>query len=232
MPSLREIDRRLVLSRIPSELRDIVRARRLYIAGGVVRSVIANEPVKDVDIFGPDFITQADAAAAYAKAVGGYVVPTGRALTVVAPNRVPVQFVQMFCASQAGVVMERFDFTICRAVIWYAETTSTVASSLVDETFYEDLAARRLVYTEPPDAEPGATVLRVLKFVARGYVCPATEWPALIAACVRKAGGPELDELWRTSMLAHLRLVDPALSTEADPIAEPPLDFGEQETKA
>jgi hypothetical protein len=217
MPTLREIDRRLVLSRIPSELRDIVRARSLYIAGGVVRSVIANEAVKDIDIFGPDVATQEQAARDYAKAIGGLVVTTGRALTVVAPNRIPVQFVQVFCASQAGVVMARFDFTICRAVIWWPDPTSTVASSLIEDTFYEDLAGRRLVYTEPTDPEPGATVLRVLKFVARGYVCPATEWPPLIAACVRKAGGPDLDDLWRASMLEQLRLVDPALPTETDP---------------
>ena len=72
----------------------------------------------------------------------------------------------------------------------------------IDPDFYADLAARRLVYTNPPDHEPGGSLLRVLKYAARGYHI-APECLAQIVANLAQAPFEDVVKI--------LREVDPIL---------------------
>src|SRR5690606_27397644 len=60
---------------------------------------------------------------------------------------------------------------VCQAAIWRAGRQSNAEwMSCCSDGFYIDLAGRRLVYTNPVrDEEAGGSLLRVLKYVKRGY---------------------------------------------------------------
>src|SRR3546814_3611509 len=59
-------------------------------------------------------------------------------------------------------------FTVCQAAVW--RTPDGHWCSTCSDRFYVDLAARRLVYTSPVrDEEAGGSMLRVIKYVKRGY---------------------------------------------------------------
>ena len=83
-------------------------------------------------------------------------------------------------------VVDSFDFTVCQAGLVYIPTPIQISSpdnelfqmfggtgswlGICSDTFYEDLCAKRLVYTKPERLEDaGGSMLRLLKYTARGY---------------------------------------------------------------
>jgi len=53
LTNLDEFDKLYVLHRLPAKLKDIIEESKfpVYIAGGCIRSVIAKEDIKDIDLF-------------------------------------------------------------------------------------------------------------------------------------------------------------------------------------
>src|SRR3546814_7156814 len=51
-----QADLRFVAQRMPKDVRELLKklAGRLFLGGGFIRSVIAGEPVNDIDLFGDD----------------------------------------------------------------------------------------------------------------------------------------------------------------------------------
>lgn len=143
------------------------------LAGGFIRSCVANEKINDVDLF--------TTSAGYAKrlcnelAEGREVITTKNAYTL--PGEpYSVQFIHRWTYPRPEAALERFDFTMARAAIWYdlgGPGRKAGWQSLCDVRFYGDLCAKRLVYVAPErDEEAGASMLRILKFYQRGYRIP------------------------------------------------------------
>lgn len=182
MATLTPQDLAFVLSRLPRDLRDMVKDQGLQVGGGFIRETIAGGVVQDVDIFGPTK-ERLEAAAAYLKVKreGAREHKTPNAITIVSPPRLPVQFITRWLFTDASELVASFDFTVCQAAVWY-DTEAKAWASCIGESFYSDLAARRLVYTFPVrEEEAGGSMLRVRKFLARGYVVQAASLAGVIS---------------------------------------------------
>lgn len=181
MQQLTTSDLSFVVRRLPKDVRSLMVDRGLFVGGGVVREIIAGNCPNDIDMFGGDAILLGLAADLTAKVRGGKVHKTDNAMTVLAPPRVPVQFITRWLFTDPEKLVESFDFTVCQAVVWADPATKRFHSVCAD-AFYSDLAARRLVYTFPKrDEEAGGSMMRVVKFLKRGYSIQTTSLAGVIA---------------------------------------------------
>ena|SRR5579864_1060502 len=212
MTALRIQDLHFVVSRIPRDVLKMVQNNNLFIAGGFVRSTIADEKASDIDIFGASKDALKAVAMQFALDRGGRLHTTDNAFTVLSGSRIPVQFIHrwVYAPDQAQKLLAEFDFTIAQAVLW---RSGEKWESLISDDFYADLAARRLVYTHPQRAEDaGGSLLRVRKFLAKGYSIQPKSLAGVVARlfmAVRKEDGV-WEEEWVTKVLCGLlREVDP-----------------------
>lgn len=204
-------DVRSVLGSLPSDVLGLLTSEPLFLAGGFIRARIARETPNDIDIFAPS----REAAERGAKALSGARAPqvrssaTDNAFTVCSPGRVPVQFIHRWTYTDGATLCKEFDFTIAQAVIRAHGKVESWASP----RFYQDLAAKRLVYTEPKrDEEAGGSLLRLLKFYGRGYTAPLSTVSTVIArACAAKGDEPAVDfaASGTNALVPRLRQVDP-----------------------
>ncbi|MCU1282316.1 MAG: hypothetical protein JWM53_5862 [bacterium] len=220
MQSLREIDAHFVLSRVPRDVRALAKAESLFIAGGFIRSTIAGEKPSDVDLFGPSREALELHALKFAQTRECRYHATENAFTVLSGSRLPVQFIHrwLYPAGEEGALklLAEFDFTVAQAALWYeAKGTSEGRwRSLVSDDFYADLAARRLVYTHPNRPEDaGGSILRVRKFLARGYNIQPLSFAGVISRLALSVRWDEVTtEAQATKVIAGLlREVDPLM---------------------
>lgn len=167
-------DLRYVVQRLPRDIRELLTQfpRRLYVGGGFVRATIAGEVPSDIDMFGDDKDWLLSVAhALLAKRPGAKLHQTKNAITIITPDRLAVQFITRWTFSKPRDLIDSFDFTVCQAAIWrHGSQSNDMWCSAVGDHFYQDLAARRLTYTWPKrEEEAGGSMLRVLKYVKRGY---------------------------------------------------------------
>lgn len=96
----------------------------------------------------------------------------------------------------------------------------------MSDTFYQDLAAKRLVYTSRTplrDGEAGGSLLRVLKYYRRGYTIPITDLGLVVARLVK---GIDLSR-YEDPMVSlfgneeKLAMVFRGLLREVDPLIDP-----------
>lgn len=174
-------DLRFIVTRIPKDVRSMMIDTGMMLGGGFIRETIAQEKPNDLDFFGPNKDLMLMAAKLLAEKRKGRFFQTENAITVLTPVRAPIQFITRWLATTAEQVLNSFDFTVCQAVVWY-DRTDKVWKSEVAPTFYSDLAARRLVYTHPVREEAaGGSLMRVRKFLARGYNIQARSLAGVVA---------------------------------------------------
>ena len=160
-------DLRFVVSHLPKDMVELLKKFPLFVAGGFIRAIIAGETPSDIDVFGYDRATLELIAKDFASGREGRLFSTDNACTVLAPPRLPVQFITRWLYSDSRMLIESFDYTVCQAVVWWSEDRW---HSLVTPRFYIDLAARRLVYICPArDEAAGGSLLRAMKYIRRGY---------------------------------------------------------------
>lgn len=235
----RDLDR--CVRRLPPALVKTIQEREsLMVAGGFIRTVITNERPSDIDVFATDDKGAKTAAGNYRQRCGPAdrqpkQVDTDNAITVL--TRPPVQFIHRWTFDGPDKLIQSFDFSIARAVIWWSGARW---ESMIDDRFYVDLAARRLVFMAPSSNTSGGTLLRLQKFIARGYRASAANIAAIAAQLARDAmrektivGAGIEDEVAR-QMIRLVREVDPSSADwdeETDPAREPvpppPVDDGE-----
>lgn len=148
-------------------------AKTIYVGGGFVREIVAGGEPVDIDIFA-DTKERADLAAndlVRSRGAGTKKHVSKNAITVLTPNRLPVQFITRWIFDNPSDLVRSFDFTVCQAAIWRDGRVSTSPwKSMTHRNFYQDLAGRNLIYTNPVrEEEAGGSMLRALKFVRRGY---------------------------------------------------------------
>jgi len=223
MQTLTQNDLQFVVRRIPKDVRDILTRGPFLLGGGFIRETVASGDVKDIDLFGPSKGQLLDAAAALALKREVKEHTTDNAITVLCPPRLPVQFITRWVFDAAEPLVQSFDFTVCQAAIWFDRKSEQWMSCVADH-FYSDLAARRLVYTSPArDEEAGGSMMRVRKFLARGYNIQALSLGAVISRVASKVQyRPDMTEPERAQIIAALLYeVDPLLVVDGlEPINE------------
>jgi hypothetical protein len=223
MITLTEQDLQFVVRRIPRDVREMLMTAPLFVAGGFIRETIAGGEVQDIDIFGPSVEQLRVAANAIADKREAKPHTSDNAITVLAPPRLPLQFITRWVFSEAAPLVQSFDFTVCQAAIWFDKPTARWYSAAADG-FYPDLAARRLVYTAPErNEEAGGSMMRVRKFLMRGYNIQASSLGAVIARVMSKVERPEsMGEKQRGDVIAGLlHEVDPLLVVDGlEPVNE------------
>lgn len=179
MNKLTDNDLRFVAQRLPKDVRGILskHAEKVFVGGGFIRATIAGEEVSDIDIFA-DTKERLELIAKdlHESRPGSKLHRTANAITLITPDRLPVQFITRWLFPDAASCVASFDFTVCQAVIWREGYQSNALwASSIGENFYIDLAGRRLVYTNPVrEEEAGGSMLRVIKYVRRGYTIQPT----------------------------------------------------------
>jgi hypothetical protein len=241
---LTDVDMRFVATRLPRDVRELLsrHAGKLFLGGGFIRAVIAGEEIGDIDLFGTDPVWLRKVAEGFsAGREGSRLHISKNAITLLTPNRMTVQFITRWTFDGQGPIhratalVQSFDFTVCQAAVWRAGTNSNDRwESLISDRFYIDLAARRLTYTSPVrEEEAGGSMLRVIKYVKRGYTIQVGSLGAVIARLTAKVHEERLHpgEEGRAFVITGLlREVDPSLVIDGidvlddhDPEQEAPL---------
>jgi hypothetical protein len=225
MGALTQADLAFVVSRLPKDVREMMKDQGLYVGGGFIRETIAGGAVQDVDLFGPTK-EKLQAAAAYLKAKreGARDLKTDNAITVVSHPRLPVQFITRWLFTNPDELVASFDFTVCQAAVWYDREARNWKSAAGD-AFYSDLAARRLVYTFPVrEEEAGGSMLRVRKFLQRGYTIQAASLGGVISRIAKSVDWHRVGDnetAIATVITGLLHEVDPLVVIDGvDPIDE------------
>jgi hypothetical protein len=188
---------------LPPEVFGVMHKRRTILAGGFIRATIVGEEPKDIDLF----VRSKDEAiqVAHALSKDGHALVTPNAITLRAGYPVPVQVIHRWTYQNARELLDSFDFTVARACI--EVDAGGRGDGLCDERFYRDLAARRLIYRAPiREEEPGGSLLRVLRFHAKGYRMPLADFAAVVNRACAKLDFCADQE---AELLARLREVDP-----------------------
>lgn len=217
-------DLRFVVQRLPRDIRELLstHAGKLFVGGGFIRAIIAGEEPHDIDMFGDDAVRlEVIANDLAALRPGSRVHKSKNAITVITPDRLPVQFITRWTFTNPGDLVASFDFTVCQAAIWRSGRQSNDAwSSSISDRFYTDLAGRRLVYTSPKrEEEAGGSLLRVIKYVKRGYSIQVSSLGDVVARLAAAAGDPAYIAARATAGLPiTLPLVIGGLLREVDPL--------------
>lgn len=211
-------DLNFIVRRLPKVLTDVMTKYdwlgKIYVGGGFIRAIIANEKINDIDVF----VNSKEDASKLAFLLASNkndIHNTDNAITI--KGRIPIQIIHRWVFNKAEDVSNSFDFTICCAVIEY--TTSKKWNSSCDPRFYTDLAAKRLVYRTPiRNEDAGGSILRVLKYYQRGYRIPLDSLGAVIARLVKGLDTnrmPLTDEKGVAQVITGLlREVDPSIDLE------------------
>lgn len=230
MKTLEKQDLQWALQRTPVPVLELMKRRgtRLLAAGGFLRSIIANEKINDIDLFSP---TQEEAYSAAQELAGeDKIYTTDNAYSVRLKRGLLAQFIHRWTFSKPEDMLNSFDFTIACGAFWYDDSVefnfggvkNSGWQSMVDDRFYADLAAKRLIYRAPTrNEDAGGSLLRVLKFYQRGYRIPLNSLGAVIARLVNavdeeKIGAFEGNHEQKLAkvLTALLHDVDPAIDPE------------------
>lgn len=218
MRSLLTKDLQWIFRRMPRRVVEVLRTYpgQVFLAGGFIRSCVANEPVADLDLFAP--------TTELAEVVGLKLQGTSRwvsrnATTIRwADLPFPVQIIHRWTYVKPEELIESFDFTVAKSVVWFDGASW---QSLVHDDFYADLVAKRLVYTKPQrNEDAGGSLLRVLKFYQKGYRIPLDSMAAVVARLLMGVREEDLGGLDRDRETA-LAMALTGLLHEVDPLQDP-----------
>lgn len=236
---------------LPRQLKEMMEEAgpRVVLGGGFVRSSVAGERPNDIDLF----CRSKEDACSYATRLAGKkkVIETGNAYSVRRVGGFFVQFIHRWTYDSPVQILDSFDFTIACSAVWFSHGYNGALSeppnvwcSLIDDNFYSDLAAKRLVYRSPDrNEDAGGSMLRVLKFYQKGFRIPLDSLGAVIARmadavdlkgievlenfdCLSELGNTT-EKRWAKVLTGLLREVDPLI----DPTHAAHLPSQTQETK-
>lgn len=228
LTELQRDDMRRVIRSMPKHLLAMLKAdRSVFMAGGCIRAIIANEEVADWDIFGPD---RAHLEAFMALLQSAYVnegtkarlYKTKNAITLLSPPRTPVQAITRWTYGETSHLINDFDLTVARAALWF---DGNEWKSVCDHRFYADLAARRLTYCFPRrEEDAGGSLLRAVKFLRKGYSISPEDLAGVVDRVARAvdwsrvgAGGMVLDAAITGGHMTSARVIAGILR-EVDPL--------------
>ena len=216
---MRELDKKdlsWAVRLLPAEVKNLMERYKysIVLGGGYLRSTISNERVNDLDLFSSCPEQSTLFADLLASQVGRKVYETANAYSVKTPTAF-VQFIHRWTFPNPEALLQSFDFTIACAAIWV--NSSGKWTSLADDSFYSDLAAKRLVYRSPiRNEDAGGSLLRVLKYYQRGYRIPLDSLAFVLARVFHSVDEGHTESDTGREILKQLILVDP----QVDPTHE------------
>jgi len=224
MEELLKEDLKWCLTRLPKDVIDILKkeGNKVLVSGGYLRSCIANEEIRDIDIFTKNKETSLRLAELLqTKRPDKKIYKTEYAYTVKG-FMYPIQFIHKWIFKNPIECIESFDFTIAKSALWFDRITETW-NGICDKRFYPDLSAKRLVYCSPiRNEEAGGSILRVLKFYQRGYRIPLDSMGKVIARLVKgvdlEKSAINTDNDWDEELLSSVFF---GLLKEVDPATDP-----------
>lgn len=190
---------------------DLVKKHKMLVGGGCIRAVVADETTSDIDLFLSE--KPSDELFADFELVFPHrqIIRTANATTYAVKKETPVQVISRWVFKDDWELLDHFDFSICGAVVRF---NGTLWTGIVHHNFYEHLEAKKLVYTNPPlgACEPGGSLLRVMKYVSRGYYCSPESLSRIMARMMLRVDSPHQlgEERLRAVLDGMLREVDPA----------------------
>jgi hypothetical protein len=209
-------DLRFSVMRLPSNLKKLMMDKEwsnsVFVGGGYIRSIVANETINDIDVF---VKSQKDAELlafklAYDKKD---VCRTNNAYTI--KGKTPIQIIHRWVFEKPEDVGNSFDFTICCAVIFFE---GDKFDSYCDDRFYIDMAGKRIMYRSPVrNEDAGGSMLRVLKYYQKGYRIPLFSLGKVIARLISGMDTERLD-IKDQNRVAHILT---GLLREVDPDIDP-----------
>jgi hypothetical protein len=205
-------DLQWALRRLPSKLLQLLKdyPNKVFVGGGYVRAIVANEPINDIDIFVPS--KELGQAFSEILANGTKVFATDNAFTINS-FKPSLQIIHRWTYETPTDLINSFDFTIAMGTFWH---DGNGWKSACHDRFYADLAAKRLFYTSPNrNEDAGGSLLRVLKFYQRGYRIPLDSFGAVIARLVRAVNMNNIQDE------KHLAKILTGLLREVDPSIDP-----------
>lgn len=197
------------LRRLPKKVFKLMQEEKdaVMLAGGYIRTCIANEELTDIDLFTKSR-ESAELFTRWLTANDERFVKTDNAYTIIR-KRPTIQFIHRWVYDKPADILPSFDFTIARAVIWFDGKDWL---SLCEDSYYADLAAKRLVYCSPNRIEEvGGSMLRILKFYQRGYRIPLDSLAGVVARLMTGIDFHRVNDEqgWQHIITGLLREVDP-----------------------
>lgn len=214
---------------LPKQLIELMQEAgdRVVLGGGFVRSSVSGERPNDIDLF----CKSKEDACSYATQLAGKkkVYETGNTYSVHRVGGYFVQFIHRWTYDNPAQILDSFDFTIACSAVWFENDGVSYElgsggsihkhpsqwKSLVDNDFYSDLTAKRLVYRSPQrNEDAGGSLLRVLRFVKRGFNISPEDFAAVMSR-VTTAAYPFIQDIgntetaWTGKITHYLREVDP-----------------------
>jgi len=205
-----EMDRKYCVRRLPKRVREAMETigPQLTLGGGFIRSCIAREEISDIDLFVDSVETRDLAVKLMYNKDKDRIFSTQNAVTI-AGGSISIQIIHRWLYTDPKDILKDFDFSICCAVIWHQEKSWR---GLTCDSYYQDLAAKRLVYLYPKrEEDAGGSALRVLKYYRKGYTITLDSYGGVItrllsAVDTERAGTPEKMRKAVTGLLVE---VDP-----------------------
>jgi len=210
--------------RIPKKLLDLMKlpewSGRVFIGGGFIRGVVAQEKINDIDLF----VRSAEDARLLSGLLADKpsdLIKTDNAYTI--KGKLPIQVIFRWVFDKPEDVANSFDFTVCCAVIFFNQNHKW--DSFACDRFYSDLASKRLVYRSPVrNEDAGGSMLRVLKYYQRGYRIPLDSLGGIIARLMTAVDIGGIDRGARennTTIENQMAKVITGLLREVDPNIDP-----------
>jgi hypothetical protein len=200
--------------KLPFSVRKLLKEQPVAVGGGYIRAHIAREKVNDIDLFCDSEKLAMKCALILTDGNEKRIYKTENALTIKG-IRPTVQFITRWVFPNPTDIIESFDWTICQAVFWWDRSRW---ESHCSESFYPDLAAKRLIYTFPTRKEaPGGSILRVLKYYQRDYRITLDSYAGVIArlcAGVRQISENIDEEYLKKLLKGLLEEVDPQIDPD------------------
>lgn len=223
MNKLDRQDLKWAIKRLPKVLKDLMAEdewnSKIFVGGGYLRSIVSGEDINDIDIFVPS--RQIGELLAYKLAKEKEDVYTTQNAFTITSYPLTMQIIHRWTFEDAVTIAQSFDFTVCAAVIYFNPETK-LWDSYVDERFYTDLAAKRLIYKNPErNEDAGGSMLRVLKYYRKGYRIPLDSLGDVITRLVRGVKFEELPETGTSEFEARFAKVITSLLVEVDPNIDP-----------
>ena len=171
---------------LPAELIYVmsnITSERLCVAGGYITSTILGKEFSDIDIFiknpGDHVSIRSDLRVA-AGDPNMACIETNNAITLKGfnPN---IQIIHKWTFRSPKEAADSFDFTCCAVAIWFDSVKGEWDSYCVD-TYYSDLAAKRIVYQFPTREEnPSHSITRIQKYIKKGYTIDSDSLAGMLA---------------------------------------------------
>lgn len=143
-------------------------AGNVYLAGGFMRAIIEERQPKDIDWF----VSSLAQAVITRNELSNYLISNMRKLDeecfACEISQSPVQIVWRYPFDNASELLDRFDFTVAKAAIWYSNEKSQFVG-ICHNRYYRDIANKELVYERFGDVERILSIPRLMRYHEYGY---------------------------------------------------------------